>query len=451
MKIVWAWVALFALIVSSCSPRANVAGGGGRGAGGSAAGEGGVPAGDGGGTARGGGGAVGGAISSACSGAVHSPTDPGPTQATLPLTTPGGFTITTIATAPSARQMVALPNGDLLIATMGAYLYLVPNADAPIPPGPLLIFATTGEGAAQGVAFDQSSCTVYVSAQHNIYAIAYTDAQLSATAGTLIASVRTGDVSPNRPSGDTDNHVTTSVAVAGGVLYAGVGSSCNACVETDPTRASIQRMDLSGANMATRATRIRNGIALAPNPATGTLWAGGAGQDSLPVGHPYEFFDAVTVHPGVADYGWPDCEEDHVAYTADASCGATVAPLVELPAYSTIIGAAFYPVVETGPYSFPAAYRGGVFLAAHGSWHTNADGTYASPPQVVFVPMNGDAPKIGANWSDPTQQWTTFVAGFQSSDGKTRVARPTGLAVGPLGSLFIADDQNGYIYRVRPN
>jgi glucose/arabinose dehydrogenase len=382
---------------------------------------------------------------------VQSPTDPGSAQPVTPLTVPSGFTITTITKAPSARQLAALPNGDLLVATTGSYLYLVPNADAQVPPGPLLIFTTTGEGSAQGVAFDQASCTIFVSAQHNIYAIPYADAQLTSTAGTLIASVRSGAVSPNRPSGDTDNHVTTSVAVAGGALYAGVGSSCNACVETDPTRASIQRMDLSGANMATRATRFRNGIALAANPATGTLWAGGAGQDSLPAGHPYEFFDAVTLHAGVADYGWPDCEENHVAYAAGASCSATVAPLVELPAYSTIIGAAFYPTGQQGPYAFPAAYRGGLFLTAHGSWHTNPDGTYAAAPQVVFVAMNGDAPKTAVDWSDPTRQWSTFVGGFQASDGKTRLARPTGLAVGPLGSLFIADDQNGYVYRVRPN
>jgi glucose/arabinose dehydrogenase len=424
------WIAMFALTVDSCSSRGGAAGDGGG---------------------RGGAGAAGGASGSACSGAVHSPSDPGSAQPAPQLTVPSGFTITTIATVPGARQLAALPNGDLLIATTGANLFLVPNADAPIPPGPLLIFATTGEGAAQGVAFDQPSCTVYVSAQHSIYAIAYSDGQLTSTAGTLVASVRTGGVSPNRPAGDTDNHVTTSVAVAGGALYAGVGSSCNACVETDPTRASIQRMDLSGANMATRATRIRNAIALAPNPATGTLWAGGAGQDSLPAGHPYEFFDAVTIHAGVADYGWPDCEENRVAYTSGASCAATVAPLVELPAYSTIVGAVFYPVAPTGSYSFPAAYRGGAFLAAHGSWHTNPDGTYAAAPQVVFVSMNGDTPKVAVDWSDPTRQWTTFVGGFQGTDGKTRVARPTGLAVGPLGSLFIADDQNGYVYRVRPN
>jgi glucose/arabinose dehydrogenase len=205
-----------------------------------------------------------------------------------------------------------------------------------------------------------------------------------------------------------------------------------------------------GGSMTTRATRFRNALALTGNPATGTLWAGGAGQDDLAEGHPYDFFDAVTLHPGVPDYGWPACEENQTAYVSGASCAGTVAPLVEMPAYATILGATFYPSGGTGPYAFPAAYRGGVFLSAHGGWHKTASGTYVSAPQVVYVPMSGDQPKTPVDWSDPTKQWTPFVGGFQLADGTTRVARPAGLAVGALGSLFVADDQNGYVYRVRP-
>ena len=435
--------------------------GGALGTGGSAGGGGSTASGTGGGGTSGSGGSAGTGgkgggggsttTASACSGAVHSTAAAAATQPSVALTVPSGFTLTTIAKVAMARQLAALPNGDLLVATNGTSVYLVPNADGTAGPGAPIVFTTPGETPAQGIAFDASSCTIYLSSQHNIYAMAYVDAQQSAVAGTPIANVRTGNISPNRPSGDTDNHTTTSIAFAGGSLYAGVGSSCNACAETDPTRASVQQMGPNGANMTTRATRFRNAIALTANPSTGTLWAGGAGQDDLAEGHPYEFFDAVTLHSGVADYGWPSCEEDHVAYATGAACTATVAPLVEMPAYSTIIGATFYPSGQTGTHLFPASYKGGLFLAAHGSWHMNGDGTYVSTPQVVYVPMNGDAPQTAVNWSDPTKQWTQFVGGFQLSDGKTRVARPTGIAVGPLGSLFIADDQNGYVYRVRPN
>ena len=218
----------------------------------------------------------------------------------------------------------------------------------------------------------------------------------------------------------------------------GVGSSCNACTEVDPTRATIQQLGADGSNMTTRATRMRNAIGLAINPATGTLWAGGAGQDNLPLGHPYEYFDAVTLHPGVADYGWPLCEENHNPYGSGADCSATVAPIVELPAYSTIIGAVFYPASQTGQHAFPAAYRG-LYLAGHGSWHMT-NGIYYTPPRVAFVAMNGDTPATPVDWNDPGKQWSEFVGGCQLADNVTRAARPTGIAIGKEGSLFVADD-----------
>jgi glucose/arabinose dehydrogenase len=344
-----------------------------------------------------------------------------------------------------ARELAALPNGDLLVATNSTRVYLVPNAEAAGKAGAPVVFTTVNDSPVSGVAFAAPLCTVYVSSQHGVYSMPYQDAQQSASAGNPIAKVRQ---STPTPGSDGDVHTTTSVAFAGGKVYAGVGSGCNACVEVDSTRATIQQMDPSGANLTTRATRIRNAIGLATNPVTGTLWAGGAGQDDLAYGHPYEFFDAVTLHSGVADYGWPDCEENQHAYTAGANCASTVAPLVELPAYDTIIGAAFYPTSGTGTHAFAAGYRGGIFIAAHGSWHNQSN--QFIHPRVVFVPMNGDTPVTPVDWSDPTAQWGNmdFVGGFGNGPGY--LGRPTGIAVGSQGSLFVADDGNGLVYRIRP-
>jgi glucose/arabinose dehydrogenase len=135
---------------------------------------------------------------------------------------------------------------------------------------------------------------------------------------------------------------------------------------------------------------------------------------------------------------------------ADADCSHTVVPHVELPAYSTIIGATFYPSSMSGAHVFPSAYRGGLFLTAHGGAHTDADGGFSTPPRVVYVPMNGDTPVTPVNWGDPTKQWTDFVTGCQLADGVTRVARPSGITVGRDGSLFLADDLNSTVVRIRP-
>jgi glucose/arabinose dehydrogenase len=284
-----------------------------------------------------------------------------------------------------------------------------------------------------------------VGTEHGVYAAPYRAGDRKASAR-LVARVRTG---PIAPASDGDVHVTTSVAYAAGTLYASVGSSCNACTEADQSRAAILAIPADGGQPVKRATRIRNAIALAVDPATQSLWAGDAGQDNLPVGHPYEFLDDVTSHPGVPDYGWPACEEDHHAYTPGANCAGTVAPAIIAPAYGTFIGAVFYPENQRGAHVFPEAYRGALFATMHGSWHRGPDGVFSAVPIVIAIPMNGDRPRTPVNWSEPHAQWHVFVGGFQSTRG-TRAGRPTGIAVGAQGSLFVADDARGLVYRIRP-
>ena len=352
----------------------------------------------------------------------------------------GGFTMQAIARVNGARQVAALPNGDLLVATGGTNVYLVPHADgdhgfyAPVK------FATIDDAPVAGVAFDASSCRVYIGTNHGVYALTYTD---GATSGTP-----SGPIALLRQQNDA-SHATTGLAVSGNKLYVSVGSSCNACVETDPTRATVQVMNLDGSNMTTYAKRFRNPIVLTTNPETGVVWGGGAGQDGIAAGHPFEIFDAVTAHAAGADYGWPDCEENHQDYGSGKDCANQVVPRVAMPAYTTVIGAAFYPTNQTGAHTFPTSKRGGAFVAMHGSWHEDGSGDLFAP-SVAWVAMNGDTPAVAADWGDSHAQWSEFIGGFQSADGQSRVARPTGIAVGAQGSLFVADDQNGLIFRIRP-
>lgn len=380
-----------------------------------------------------------------CNGTVKSAAGAAAEVPQLPasLTVPAGFALEALAILAAPRHVVALPNGDLLVGSSGRTVMLVPHADGATAGAPSP-FVSIDDAPVHGVAFDAVNCNVYVASQHGIYKIPYVDGQTSAEAGHPIAQVR-----QTSPSG---NHVTTSVAVAGSSLFVGVGSTCNACVESDPTRASVQRMNLDGSEMSTYARRIRNPIALATDPATGTLWAGVAGQDNLPIGHPYEFFDALSTHPAAStDYGWPDCEENQHKYSGGAavSCADTVVPLVEMPAFSTLIAAAFYPAGTAGAHAFPTQFQGGAFLAAHGSWH-QVDGDYYTPPRIAFVKIAGNAPVTPVDWSDPSTQWSEFLGGMQLPDGHTRVARAAGVAVGADGSLFVSDDASGLLLRVRP-
>jgi glucose/arabinose dehydrogenase len=166
-----------------------------------------------------------------CNGSVTSNSSPATGVPTTPaLTVPAGFSLKVIAAVSDARQLAALPNGDLLVGTSGPSVYLVPNAARASGAEAPVVFTTVNDAPVQGVAFAASTCTVYVASKHGIFAIPYRDGQQSGSPGSAIARVR-----PQVSGG----HDTTSVAYGAGVLYAGVGSSCNACVETDPTRATI--------------------------------------------------------------------------------------------------------------------------------------------------------------------------------------------------------------------
>ncbi len=357
---------------------------------------------------------------------------------------PRGFHVEQIASVQGARELAFAPNGDLFVGTRGSQVFIIPRAG--FQPGTARVFATIDDAPVAGVDF--ASGALYVGSQHAVWKLAYRPGAMQpASSPQKLAALRGG--SP--PAGsDGDVHTTTSVAVTASHVYVSVGSSCNACVETDPTRATIGQ--LRGGHYAVIAKRIRNAIALAIDPASQDLWASDAGQDELPVPHPFEFVDDVLSHPAPVDYGWPFCYENHRRKPGTSqNCSAAAIPKVVFPAYETPVGAVFYPQHQRGRFAFPKRYAGGIFVTMHGSWHGPAQGLAGyRPPRVIFVAMNGDKPAKPVDWGDPTVQWSQFLWNYQGGGSIAREGRPTGIAVGPQGDLFVADDQSGAVYRVRP-
>jgi glucose/arabinose dehydrogenase len=393
--------------------------------------------------------------------------------------------------------MVMLPNGDLLIGTGGGtanfprsgQIYILPNAEAAIPAAPT-VFATLSDNSCassagnntNGITFAPGTGggTIFVGMECSVWKIPYTTGSRVATSQSLYVNVRTG--SPVITPVDSDDHHTTSLLAVGSTLYISVGSSCNACTETDPTRGTIQKTDITTPGLSLVATRVRNAMALAVNPATGTVWAGGAGQDCVVGttcfaamdanylnGHPYEWLDPLTKHTAPVDYMWPWCEENKSPVGAPdgtpatpppgTNCNAMIVAPVRAPAYATIIGATFYAPPAGATYAFPSSFQNGLFFTLHGSWHEDTSGIPVAVPEVVFVPMSAnDAPTYPMDWvgGSPYSNWARnatgnpapFMNGFQQSG--TRIGKPAGLAVGISGSLFISDDDAGAIYRLRP-
>ncbi len=86
---------------------------------------------------------------------------------------------------------------------------------------------------------------------------------------------------------------------------------------------------------------------------------------------------------------------------------------------------------------FPAEYRGHLFVALKGSWNRSEPTGY----KVVRVPFKDGRPEGG---------YENFLVGFWAS-GVQRAevwGRPAALAVAKDGSLLVADDTGGTIWRI---
>jgi len=256
-------------------------------------------------------------------------------------------------------------------------------------------------------------------------------------------------------SGSTTN-VCETRAVAPGAP--GAVPSQDPCAEKE-RHAGLWRFDARKPDQvftpeARYASGIRNSGGQAFDSA-GRLFATQHGRDLLAQNWPKLFTFAqgaelpaeelIEVKQG-ADYGWPECYYDHLQkkkvlapeYGGDGKqeglCAEREGPVAAFPGHWAPNDLVFYDGT-----AFPPAWRGGAFIAFHGSWNR------APQPQagynVVFQPM-----KDGR----PSGDHVVFADGFAGSrkGPGTAAHRPSGLAVGPDGALYVSDDVKGRIWRI---
>ncbi|MBS1787081.1 MAG: PQQ-dependent sugar dehydrogenase [Acidobacteria bacterium] len=234
----------------------------------------------------------------------------------------------------------------------------------------------------------------------------------------------------------TTAHWTRSIGFdKAGKLYISIGSSCNVCEETDDRRTTIQVCDISGAKPTCQAFAkgMRNSIGFDWDPKTGVIWADDMGQDGLGEEFPPDEINRIEAGK---HYGFPYFVGNNVANAglkdAKSSLDASKAtpPALAMPAHSSPIDLRFYKGNK-----FPAAYRGALLIAIHGSSPT------------------GRKEKIGYNVSrvvfkdGKPVSLEPFVTGWLSN-GQANNGRPAGLITGADGALYISDDNKGFVYRV---
>ena len=237
------------------------------------------------------------------------------------------------------------------------------------------------------------------------------------------------------PGGPIDHHWTKSLTASpdGAKLYAGVGSNSNVGengMEAEKERAAIWEIDRASGAHRLYATGLRNPNGLTFEPESHALWAVINERDELGPDLVPDYFTSVK---DGAFYGWPysyygqHLDPRVMPQRPDLTAKA-IPPDYALSSHVAPLGLAFY----TGA-TLPATYRGGAFIAEHGSWNRQELNGY----KVVFVPFSSGKPS-----GMPEDVLTGFIDGDQAH------GRPVGLAIDKQGALLVADDVGGTVWRV---
>jgi glucose/arabinose dehydrogenase/mono/diheme cytochrome c family protein len=392
---------------------------------------------------------------------------------------PVGFCATVFAdNIGHARHMIVAPNGTLYVNTWSGRYY---GNDTPHAGGFLVALQdksgtgkadvierfgeTVQSGGAGGTGIGIYKGSIFAENNDRIlrYALPSGAMAPSGSAETIVSGLPLGGDHPMHPfiiSADGSMYIDVATATNSCQLKNRTLKSPGAdpCTELD-TRGGIWLYDANKTNQTfSTAQRFATGIRNAEGFAiesSGRMFVTQHGRDQLHANWPNIYkpdqeatlpAEELLLLKAKGDYGWPECYYDSFAeklvlapeYGGDGktagACAKKIGPIAAFPAHW-----APNAMVRYDKEQFPARYRDGVFIAFHGSWDR------APYPQsgynVVFQPLAGD------HASGTCEIFADGFAGPVKSPAKAE-HRPSGLAVGPDGSLYVSDDIRGRIYRI---
>lgn len=341
------------------------------------------------------------------------------------LSLPQGFHIEEYASGfERPRFMLAGPSGELLLSDSvnqgKVYILFDKNKDYKSEDRKVLL---EGLDRPYGMAFWKDY--LYVAETTSVKRYKYDKSAMKVGAGEEIVSLKDFG----------KGHWTRSILfdAKGEKFYLGVGSESNVSPGEPERRAAINRFNPDGSGHEIFAAGTRNPIGLKWYPGTSTLWAAvqerdGLGDDLVP-----DYF--TSVQQG-GFYGWPYSyigpnEDPRNKGQRTDLVKKTIVPDVPLGAHVAVLDFTFYRGKQ-----FPAQYRGGAFLALHGSWNRSERIGY----EVAFVPFKDGKPQSGPQ---------PFLRGWMlGKDVREVWGRPVAVFELPDGSLLVSDDGGNKIWRI---
>ena len=328
----------------------------------------------------------------------------------------------------NARWLQMAPNGDVFLA----------EAQVQGDNGRITILRdTNGDGRADvketfaegfqrphGMAFANGK--FYVADALGVYSFPYKD-------GDLKASGPKTQVTEQGAFGKLGGHWTRNLAAnSKGEVFVAIGSNGNINDMDDPWRAAVSKV--VGNKLVQYGTGLRNPVGITFYPGTDDLYVvvnerDGEGDELVP--------DYLTRVQQGDFYGWPYAylgqhEEPSLKGKRPDLVAKAKVPDVLFRSHSAPLGLLFYTGTQ-----FPAQYRGGAFVAHHGSWNASNPRGY----KIVYVPFQNGRPAGGYN---------NFALGFWTTGNAPAgvMGRPVGLAQAKDGSLLVADDVGNTVWRI---
>jgi glucose/arabinose dehydrogenase len=359
------------------------------------------------------------------------------------VTLPPGFGIELYAIVPDARHMAVAPSTNMLfVGTRKTTLWAVTDrdsdgvADEVKPFAPSLNFKQPN-----GVCWTRDGFLIVV--EHNrVLNFPAAEFFYEGPDVAVIEVVPQGQLVP--PDEESYNHGARVCRVADdGKLYVALGQPHNvqprekiALYEKLGIGGVIRMNPFDGGGREVYARGMRNPVGITVNPKDKTLWATDNQTDGMGDDTPPGELNRLT--QAGAHYGYPWFSGR--TRVSDAAAGyklsqipppaGIVMPQVEYPAHTAALGLTFYDGAK-----FPAKYRGGVFVAEHGSWNRTKPIGY----RIMFSSLKPDGTV------DKTE---IFADGFLDKETGIALGRPVDVAQMKDGSILVSDDFAGAIYRI---
>ena len=365
---------------------------------------------------------------------------------------PDGFVVTSyVSDAQHPRQLRTAPNGDLFVTESGKGQVVVYQNDHGTLKTTKSVFATVMQDP-YGIAFYPAQDPQWVYVGSTTYVTRY-----PYRSGDQVARGPGEKIIPNLATGG--GHTSRDIVVSpdGQYIFVSVGSASNVADDMDKTppsnwvashglgqpwgseegRAMVLRFRPDGSDRHVWADGIRNcvtlGFSAKGEPFCTTNERDNLGEDLVP-----DYFSHIE---DGHFYGWPwyylgDHEDPRLAGTRTDLNGKVTTPDLLFATHSAPLGFAFYSAPAGAAHAFPAKYDGDAFVSLHGSWNR----ARRTGSKVVRVLM-----KDGR----PTGEYEDFMTGLVIDDHSVS-GRPVGIAVGPDGALYIADDAGSKIWRIAP-